>query len=160
DWALAWDASRLANANFRLVLRNLDPGANCTNGSTTSVDRVWLTVTYATMANGTENAALSAAVCGNADFNFIIDMSGSVGAQGNIPSNLQQLKDGINGFVDAFQAAGGDGRYSGTRFSGSSASALTSGYVSAASFQGQVDGLSSPSGLTPTGVGISTGAAN
>ncbi len=160
DWGYAWDASQLSNTSFRVVLRNLDPGSNCTNGSTTSVDRLWMVVSYTTMGGGSNNATLSADVCDTADFNFIIDMSGSIGAQGNVPSNLQQLKDGINGFVAAFQAAGGDGRYSGTRFSGSSATTLTSGYVSDSSFQSKVTALSGPSGLTPTASGINTGAAN
>ena len=66
------------------------------------------------MDHGTKNPALSGSVCKSGDFDFVIDMSGSIGAQGNLPSNLQQLKDGINGFVNAFQGAGGDGIYAGT----------------------------------------------
>ena len=159
-WGHVWDASELSNANFRVVIRNLDPGQSCANGSTTSVDRLSVTVTFRTVTSGTQNATLTSAVCDSADFNFIIDMSGSIGPQGSIPSNLQQIKDGITGFVDAFQAAGGDGRYSGTRFSGSSAATLTSGYVTAATFTPKVDALSGPSGLTPTSLGIDTGAAN
>ena len=38
------------------------------------------------------------------DFNFIIDMSGSIGAAGRIPSNLPRPQGGINGFVNAFRA--------------------------------------------------------
>lgn len=158
-WGTVWDPTQFTNANFRLELRNIN-GSNCADPSTTSVDWVDVTITYTTMEVGTANAALSGSVCKSGDFNFVIDMSGSIGAQGNLPSNLQQLKDGINGFVNAFQNAGGDGRYAGTKFSGSSASTITSGYVSSATFQTAVGNLSGPSGLTPTSTGIATGAGN
>ena len=95
------------NANFRIELRNIN-GSNCADRSTTSVDWIDVTVTYTTMDEGTANAALTGSVCKSGDFNFIIDMSGSIGAQGNLPSNLQQLKDGVNGFVNAFEAARGE----------------------------------------------------
>ena len=99
-------------------------------------------------------------VCKAGDFDFVIDMSGSIGAQGNLPSNLQQLKDGIIGFVNAFQGDGGDGLYAGTRFSGSTASNITSGFKSSATFLTAVNALSGPSGLTPTATGITTAEAN
>ncbi len=159
-WATAWDASRLSNANFRVILETIDPGVVCDNDSTFSVDWLSMTVTYRTIAGGTNNPALSSEVCDTADINFVVDMSGSIGPQGGVPSNLDQLRDGITGFVDAFQAAGGDGRYSGTRFSGGSADELTSGYVSADAFNAAINGLSGPAGLTPTGIGINTAAGN
>ena len=154
-WGQVWDGSQLSDTEFRVELRNIDPGTGCENGATTSVDRIDLTVTYRTINSGTQNPALSAEACDTADFNFVIDMSGSIGSQG-----LQQIKDGVTGFVDAFQAGGGDGRYSGTRFNATSASTLTAGYVSAASFSTKVDALASPAGNTPTAAGIDTGAAN
>ena len=141
-------------------MRNNDPGNNCTNGATTSVDWVTVTVTYRTVKGGSANAALSKGVCNKADFNFIIDMSGSIGPQDGNPSNLPQLQAGIKGFIDAFAAAGGDGIYSGTRFNGTSASTLTSGYDSAAAFKTDVTNLSNPTGTTPTAAGINTGAGN
>ena len=79
---------------------------------------------------------------------------------GRHPSNLPQLQAGITGFVDAFAAAGGDGIYSGTRFNGTSANTMTSGYDSAAAFKADVVGLTNPNGTTPTAAGINTGAGN
>ncbi len=87
-------------------------------------------------------------------------MSGSIGAQGNLPSNLQQMKDGINGFVNAFQGGGGDGLYAGTRFNDSAATNLTAGFKSSATFLTAVNALSGPTGLTPTALGITTATAN
>jgi hypothetical protein len=87
-------------------------------------------------------------------------MSGSIGVQGSVPSNLPDLKLGITEFVAAFEAGGGDGVYAGTRFNGNGATALTgSAYVSAAAFTAAVDGLTNPNDLTPTSAGINTGAA-
>ena len=160
DWGHVWDPTQLENDQFRLQMRNNDPGQNCTNGSTTSVDWVSLTITYRTVKGGTSNPALAKGVCNEADFDFVIDMSGSIGVQDGNPSNLPQLQAGITGFVDAFAAAGGNGIYSGTRFNGTSASAMTSGYDSAASFKSKVNALSGPTGTTPTAAGIDTGAAN
>ena len=165
-WGQVWDPTQTINANFQVILRANDSGNGCNdadaanNEATTSVDYFTVTVYYRTMNQHTDNPALSGTVCNSGDFNFIIDMSGSIGAQGDLPSNLQQMKDGINGFVNAFQLAGGDGRYAGTRFSGSSATTITSGYTTRVPFQDAVNALSGPSGLTPTATGITTGAAN
>ena len=159
DWGQVWDPTQTTNANFVLELRN-NNGGGCAGGATTSVDAIDVLVTYRSVPAGTANPPLSSAVCDSADFNFVIDMSGSIGPQGSAPSNLPQLKAGITDFVDAFEAAGGHGLYSGTRFSGSSAAAITSGYVSAASFKSSVNGLSGPAGLTPTSSGIATAATN
>lgn len=156
DWGQVWDPTQTTNANFVLELRT----NGCAGDSTTSIDAVDVQVTYRTVANGTANPPVSSAVCDSADFNFVIDMSGSIGPQGGAPSNLPALKAGINDFVDAFQAAGGDGRYSGTRFSGSSAAAITGGYESADDFKAAVTALSGPAGLTPTSSGIETAAGN
>ena len=117
---------------------------------------------YTTMDAKTSNAVLSGTICKSGDFNFIIDMSGSIGAQGDIPSNLQQLKDGINGFVDAFEGQPGASglllRHTVQRQLGhDDHHAATS---AAATFQTAVGNLTNPSGLTPTGLGISTGAGN
>ena len=153
-----WDPPSIDDGSFRLEVRNEDPGAGCSG--TTSVDAIGVVVTYRTIDEGTANGPLSDAVCDKADFTFVIDMSGSIGVQGSNPSNLPDLKAGISAFVASFQAAGGDGIYSGTRFNGTSATTLTSGYDSAAAFLADVDALSNPSGTTPTASGISTGAAN
>ena len=109
DWSRAWDASQLSNANFRLKLQFQD-GSNCNDSAFGRVDRLQVIVTYRTIdASGTANGSISAEACNSADFNFVIDMSGSIGAQDGVPSNLQQLKDGINGFVNAFEGGGGSG---------------------------------------------------
>jgi uncharacterized repeat protein (TIGR01451 family) len=158
-WGRVWDPTQLTNDNFVVVLRHDAPNG-CSNSQTSSIDWVKVTVTYRTMDNGTANADLSKGVCNEADFNFVIDMSGSIGAQDGRPANLGDLQDGIIEFVDAFEGQGGSGRYSGTRFNGSSADELTNGYVSAASFKGEIDDLSGPTGTTPTAAGIDTGAGN
>ncbi len=159
-WGNVWDPTQLTNAQFGLELRNNDPGADCDGASTTSVDFLDVQVTYRTIINGTTNPPISSALCNTADFNFVIDMSGSIGPQGSSPSNLPDLKAGIIDFVDTFQAAGGDGRYSGTRFNGSSVAGITSGYVVADDFKAAVDALAGPTGLTPTASGIQTASGN
>ena len=147
-------------------IRANDPGNSCNdsdpgdNTATASLDALSVTITYETVKGGSANPALSKGVCNKADFNFIIDMSGSIGPQDGRPSNLPQLQAGIKGFVDAFAAAGGDGIYSGTRFNGTSANTLTSGYDSAAAFKTDVTSLPNPTGTTPTAAGINTGAGN
>ena len=157
-WGHVWDPSELTDAAFRLQIRNEDPGSSCSG--TTSLDWVTARVTYRTIDGGTSNPKPSGDICEAADFNFVIDMSGSIGAQGSTPSNLPDLITGINGFVAGFQNAGGDGLYSGTRFNGSSTAALTSGYKSAATFTSVVGALSNPNGLTPTAAGITAAAGN
>jgi uncharacterized repeat protein (TIGR01451 family) len=159
-WGYVWDPTQLTNSQFRLELRNNDPGGACDNAAVTSVSFLTVQVTYRTISSGTANPAISTALCNTADFNFVIDMSGSIGPQGSSPSNLPALKAGIADFVDTFQAAGGDGLYSGTRFNGSSAAGITSGYVSAATFTAAVAALSGPTGLTPTASGITTASGN
>ena len=164
DWGEVWDPTQLDD--LVVEMRAEDPGGSCNdsnpgdNAATISLDALTVTVTYRTVGGGTANPDLSKGVCNKADFNFIIDMSGSIGPQDGRPSNLGQVQDGITAFVDAFADAGGDGRYSGTRFNGTSANELTSGYDSASAFKSAVDGLSNPSGTTPTAEGIETGAAN
>lgn len=155
-----WDPASVTDANFRLEVRNEDPGQACSNDAVTSVDWVSVDVRYRTIIEGTSNAGLSDSVCDKADFNFVIDMSGSIGTQGSVPSNLPDLKNGIGAFVASFEGGGGDGIYSGTRFNGSSARTLTAGYVSDATFLAQVDGLAGPTGATPTSAGIDTAAGN
>ena len=149
------------NGAFKLEIRANDPGSGCTIvADTVQVDYVAVRVSYRTINDGTANGALSGAVCDAADFNFAIDMSGSIGAQGSIPSNLPDLKAGITEFVAAFQNAGGDGRYSGSRFNAGGAATMTSGYQNAATFTAAVNGLTSPEGLTPTQAGINTARGN
>ena len=106
---------------------------------------------------GTDNGNLYNEVCNKADFNFVIDMSGSIGAQPGRPSNLGQLQTGITDFVEQFA---GDAIYSGTRFNGNGATNLTTGYDSATAFKAEIAALSNPNGMTPTAAGINTGASN
>ncbi len=159
-WGAVWDPTQTTNGNFRLQVRN-DAPSGCASTLITSLDWVRASVDYETITPRTkDNDPISKTVCDVADFNFVVDMSGSIGEQSGNPSNLPDLQAGINGFVVAFQGAGGDGKYSLTRFNDNSANTLTSGYVSPSDFQSAVDGLSSPSGWTPTSKGIDTGRTN
>ena len=91
-----WDPTQTTNGDFRVILRANDGGNGCNdadaanNEATTSVDYFTVTVTYRTMTQHTDNPALSGTVCQSGDFNFIIDMSGSIAAQGDLPSNLSR----------------------------------------------------------------------
>ena len=107
---------------------------------------------FADMHLGTGNAKLPPSFCKKADFGIVVDRSGSISVADAAEKN------GIKGFVDAFQNAGGSGLYAGTRFSDSSATPFTSGFVAAAPFKTAVDGLSGLGWLTPTGAGITTGS--
>jgi von Willebrand factor type A domain len=106
--------------------------------------------------SGTGNPGITDNVCNQADFGFAIDLSSSIGTGGNFAPE----KNGAKAFADAFQGAGGDGLYAGTRFSGDTASTFTSGFVSAANFKTAVNGLPSPNGTTPTSAGIAKAAGN
>lgn len=105
---------------------------------------------------GTSNPRLPNDVCKKADFGFVIDLSDSIATSGKFAAE----KSGSKAFADAFQAAGGDGLYAGTRFRESAADTFTSGFVVSATFKTAVDGLPSPGGYTPTGAGITTAAGN
>ncbi len=72
--------------------------------------------------------------CGGIDANFVIDRSGSIDS-----TELGQLKGGITSFATALSAGS---VFSGTTFH-TTASALTTGYVSAATFNGLVNGIAS-----------------
>ena len=114
DWGRVWSPVEFENASFVVKVRNDDPGGSCTDGSTTFLDHIQVRVTYRTMASGTTNPTLQPGACNKADFNFVIDMSGSIGPQGTVaqneetvpdpqaavPSNLPDLQAGITGFVN------------------------------------------------------------
>ena len=156
-WGRTWDPTE-TNSHFRLSIQ-YDDTNSCTNGSTTSVDYISVALTYRTITLGTANPALTSEVCQAADFSFVVDMSGSIGAQGQTPSNLPDLIKGIKEFVTAFQD-GGDGRYAGVQFNNTSASNPTAGFLSDSSFTSWVNGLASPNGSTPTAAGIDAGRGN
>ncbi|MCL4865035.1 MAG: VWA domain-containing protein, partial [Gemmatimonadales bacterium] len=133
------------------------PGATTYYGSGCSVAQ------YIGMLNpGTANT-ISGNFCAVGDFNFVIDMSGSIGPQDGSPSNLPAMQAGITGFVNAYNApapGSGDGRYSGTRFNGSGTAGLTGGFVVDSTFNTAVNALTNPNGLTPTAAGINAAVAN
>ena len=138
---------------------------SCSNG-TTSVDSITVAVTYSTFNDllgqlhpATGVANLPSDVCKQADFGFVVDRSGSIGSASGADA---AEKNGIKGFVDAFQGMGGSGLYAGTRFGGSTATAttFTSGFIAAGPFKTAVDGLPGTNGRTPTGAGIATGSGN
>jgi uncharacterized repeat protein (TIGR01451 family)/fimbrial isopeptide formation D2 family protein len=160
-----WDPTQLEGSAFRLRVR-MNDGGGCDDAAVVSIDSVAVNVHYRTIDESTvAHPTLPGDLCEAADFNFIIDMSGSIGAQGSFPSNLPDLKAGVIGFVQAFEGQG-DGLYSGSRFNGTTASDLTNGYVAAGdtstpgTFIDAVDALSSPSGTTPTAAGIANGLDN
>ena len=152
------DPPSIDDGSFRLEVRNEDPGAGCSG--TTSVDAIGVVVTYRTIDEGTANGPLSDAVCDKADFNFVIDMSGSIGLQGSEP----------------VQPAGPQGRHQRLRreLPGGRRrrhlqrdpiqrlvrrDARPVATTRPPTFLADVDALSNPSGTTPTASGISTGAA-
>lgn len=115
-----------------------------------------LTAPIGDLTDGTSNPALSDKVCNQGDFAFAIDLSSSIGTEGNFAPE----KAGAKGFADAFQTAGGDGIYAGTYFNGDSAHTFTDGFVAPDIFKSGVDGLPNPSDYTPTAAGITTAAGN
>ncbi len=157
-----WSPPDLTNANFIVEVRNNDPGANCTDGSTTSLDQVQVRVTYRTIIAGTVNPPLTTSVCNAADFNFVIDLSGSVDA-----GELSSMQTAIKDFVDAFDAQG-SGLYSGTTFMGNTTTdglpegAGQAGYVSGATFKGAgyINDIGPTGGFTPAADGIQDAMAN
>ncbi|MEI8333705.1 MAG: VWA domain-containing protein, partial [Chloroflexota bacterium] len=149
-----WSPSELTASNFRVLVRSVDTGSSCSSGTTWSLKSIKVDVTYRPGTAGTGNTRITpGAVCGQADFNFVVDTSGSIG-----DANLTTIKAQLKGFADTYQA-GGDGIYSLSQFAASS-STRTSGYVSAASFKTAVDGLPGSNGGTWTQAGIQTSAAN
>jgi hypothetical protein len=144
----------------------MNDGGGCDDAAVVSIDSVAVNVHYRTINDSTvAHPTLPGDLCEAADFNFIIDMSGSIGAQGSFPSNLPDLKAGVIGFVQAFEGQG-SGLYSGSRFNGTTASDLTNGFVAAGdtttpgTFIDAVDALSGPTGTTPTAAGIDNGLDN
>ncbi len=156
----AWSPSDLSNATFVVRFEAIDPGSSCSGSASYSFDNVKAQVFYRTVSGGTANANLEPGqVCNQADFNFVVDTSGSISG-----SELTALKAGINSFVTTYEGgSSGSGLYSLTRYSGSSAplaTALTAGFVGAATFQSAVTGIPGTGGNTPTGAGIRTGTSN
>ena len=103
---------------------------------------------------GTDNPALTRAACNKADLAFVIDNSDSIGAYSST------VTSGITSFMDAFESAGRDGRYSVTAFNGESGTTLTAGYVISSELQDALDTLPPPSDLTPAGAGIAAALDN
>jgi uncharacterized repeat protein (TIGR01451 family) len=110
---------------------------------------------FTQLHEGTGNPDLPTDVCHVADFGFAVDLSGSIDSSDNfIPE-----KNGVKAFVSAFDGAGGDGQYAGTRFN-DTASTFTGGFVDLSTFEAAVDVLPIPGGYTATGAGITTADTN
>ncbi|MGE3421768.1 MAG: hypothetical protein AB7N24_06900 [Dehalococcoidia bacterium] len=124
----------------------VNPAANnttlCQNGNVNACIALLLPYNFA--QDNPPNA------CAGIDANFVIDRSGSID-----PTELGQLKGGITSFASALS---GGSLFSGTTFH-TTASGLTSGYVSAATFNTAVNGISSGT-FTWTEGGIQTATSN
>jgi hypothetical protein len=162
DWGHDWSPPDLTNANFVVVVRFDDTADNggCTNGSTVSLDHLRVKITYRTIDPGTVNPALSSTVCDAADFNFVIDLSGSISA-----GDLTSMQGAIKDFVDAFEGQG-SGLYSGTTYQDSTITdglpegAGQAGYVAGTTFKGYIDNIGPTGGRTPTADGIQDAMLN
>ncbi|MCU0505936.1 MAG: VWA domain-containing protein, partial [Chloroflexi bacterium] len=149
-----WSPSELTNATFVAIVRSVDTGTSCPSNTVTSLKSIQVAVAYRPGEAGTANPAIvPGAICGQADFDFVVDTSGSIGS-----ANMATVRSQLQAFSNAYQT-GGDGRYSLTSFS-SSAIPQTAGFVNAATFDAAAAALPASGGRTWTAAGISTGAGN
>jgi uncharacterized repeat protein (TIGR01451 family) len=149
-----WSPSELTNANFVAIVRSVDTGSSCSGSAVTSLKSIQVAVAYRPGTAGTANPAIvPGAICGQADFDFVVDTSGSIG-----DTNMATIRSQLQSFANTYQT-GGDGRYSLTSFS-SAASTRTAGFVNAATFNTAAANLPNSGGRTWTAAGISTGAGN
>ena len=149
-----WSPSELTNGNFVAIVRSVDTGSSCSGSATTSLKSIQVAVAYRPGTAGTANPAIvPGQVCGQADFNFVVDTSGSIGS-----TNMATVRSQLQAFANTYQT-GGDGLYSLTSFS-SAASTRTAGFVNAATFNTAASNLPASNGRTYTSGGISTGAGN
>ncbi|MCA9831683.1 MAG: VWA domain-containing protein, partial [Dehalococcoidia bacterium] len=117
----------------------------------------------ATLPNGTPNPNYTSEVCGEVNFQFVIDGSGSM------EDDRGTLKTQINSFVTNWETDYGAGlaKFGGVVYSGENSATILppSGYSYIQSgagndFNDSVQGLGTFSGRTPTSVGINTAAGN
>ena len=161
-WGRVWDPTQIRRSSRppRAAQRSRS-GCNDDGGdtATASVDYLTVTVTYRTVKGGDDEPALSKGVCNQADFAFVIDMSGSIGpqdgrslepaaAQGRAspPSSTRSARRRrrplLRHAVQRHQRIGDDERLRLRRAPSRPTSTALSG----------------PTGTTPTAAGINTGA--
>ncbi|MEZ4492295.1 MAG: VWA domain-containing protein [Dehalococcoidia bacterium] len=128
----------------------------------------WLSLTQAdpelaTLPTGTPNPNYTSEVCGEVNFQFVLDGSGSM------EDDRGTLKTQINNFVTNWETDYGAGlaKFGGVVYSGENSATILppSGYFYIQSgagndFNDSVQGLGTFSGRTPTSVGINTAAGN
>jgi Flp pilus assembly pilin Flp len=104
----------------------------------------------------TSNPTLPGQCLPSGDFGVVLDQSGSINDNGETTAE----RNGVEGFVNAYENGDGSGLFALTVFSGLTGTAKTSGFVSASTFETAVNGLPTPNSTTPTAAGINTGAGN
>ncbi|MEK7569897.1 MAG: SpaA isopeptide-forming pilin-related protein [Patescibacteria group bacterium] len=93
-----WQPSEFSNANFRVRVRDIDPGQNCQDSATTSLDWLQAQIHY-TEASVTPTPVANPALaqtCG-LDIGLVVDTSGSVST-----SEMTQMKTALTNFTNAF----------------------------------------------------------
>lgn len=93
----AWSASEFSDPNFRVRVRDIDPGSDCTNNATTELDWVQANIHYTPqeLPDPDPNPVFPRA-CG-LDVALVLDSSASIDE-----TELGQMKTAFHGFVDAF----------------------------------------------------------
>jgi Flp pilus assembly pilin Flp len=108
------------------------------------------------LVSHTSNPTLPGQCLPSGDFGVVLDQSGSINDNGETTAE----RNGVEGFVNAYENGDGNGLFALTVFSGLTGTAKTSGFVSASTFETAVNGLPTPNSTTPTAAGINTGAGN
>ncbi len=155
-WGHAWWPGELTNSNLVLRVQSVDTGYYCPDAAQYRLDHAQVRVYYQAINAGTTNPSVSGN-CGQFDFNFVVDQSGSIDS-----TEQAALKSGLQSFVNTYQGLGATAGTASRRSRATrSATTRTSGYVSATSFNTAVGNLPSAGNSgTPTQLGINTGMTN
>lgn len=138
NWGRTWSASQFSTANFVLKIQDNDPGNNCDNSATTSVDQLQVRVHYTEPLTAAANPVLSSS-CG-LDIALVIDNSNSISS-----GEMTTMKNALKGFTNALD--GTPTQFSVTKF-GSNASVISSFTNSVADTNTAIDGVSTGGGGT------------